>query len=280
MIKNLLKKYFLNYLWLLHRPVVLKNFNLKNSHSGETCLIFGNGGSLKYFDFSVLPDLKAICTAWTLVDKRMEKVNVKYWVWPDPYSKFPFKIRNGKLIKAYMLPVGRKIAIANPSVSHVNSLTNFYSSFHSSFPKMKNTIYFHHFEEINNVSSDLAGNFSTCAGSLDTMLGLAKYLGFSKAILLGCDYLGSPKLEGHFYSDSIPYYGTYDPQYVARIKEVANGLDVVVILKKGSLCQEFETVTFEEYFGAPEYYQSNTEIIDEEYLSLMRKACQNNQIYL
>lgn len=64
MIKNLLKKFFLNYLWLLHRPVVLKNFNLKNLHSGETCLIFGNGSSLKYFDFSVLPDLKAICTAF------------------------------------------------------------------------------------------------------------------------------------------------------------------------------------------------------------------------
>jgi hypothetical protein len=275
MVYNLAKK-FLNILWLLHRPIVLKNLNLKDSNSGETCLIFGNGGSLKYFDFSVLPGLKAICTAYSLADKRMEKVNVKYMVSPDSYNKSPFEINNGKLTKNYRLPIHKKMAIANPSISLVHSLTNFYFS----FPKMKNTIYFHHFGKINNVSNDLAGNFSTCQGSLDIMLGLAKYLGFSKAILLGCDYLGSPTLEGHFYSDSIPFYGTDKTQYVTRIKKVAGELDVVVILKKGSLCPEFESATFEEYFGVPEYYQSNTEFIDEEYLTMMRKGSQYKQIYM
>ena len=112
------------------------------------------------------------------------------------------------------------------------------------------------------------------------MISFAKYLGFSKAILLGCDYLGSPKLEGHFYSDSVPAYGNDDPQYVARIKKVAGELDVLVILPKGSSCSAFKTATFEEHFGAAEVYQSNTEIVDEEYLIMMRKATLNNQIWM
>jgi hypothetical protein len=41
------------------------------------------------------------------------------------------------------------------------------------------------------------------------MLGVAKYMGFSNAILLGCDYLGSPPVMGHFYADCKPFNGEY-----------------------------------------------------------------------
>ena len=145
---------------------------------------------------------------------------------------------------------------------------------YSLFFRSNNLSYFHHFEDKNSGSYNLAGNFSLANGALDMMIGLAKYMGFAKVILLGCDYLGSPTLVGHFYADSIPFYGTDKTQYVTRIKKVAGELDVVVILKKGSLCSVFESYTFEEYFGAPEYYQSNMEFIDEEYLIMMRKSDQ------
>lgn len=274
---NLLK-WFLNWFWKLHKPVVLKNSKLKGAHTGETCLIFGNGGSLKYYDFSVLPDLPAICTANSLIDKRLANVDMRYWVVPDSYALYPvtYNFIERKIQRAQLLPIKERIASKNRDITLISSLTNFYSF----FPKVKNVVYFHHFGEKQSLSYDLANNFSTCFGSLDIMIGVAKYLGFSKVILLGCDYLGSPKLEGHFYSDSIPVYGKDDPQYVARIKVVAGELDVLVILPKGSSCPVFKTATFEEYFGAAEAYQSNIEIVDEEYLIMMRKAALNNQIYL
>ena len=56
----------------------------------------------------------------------------------------------------------------------------------------------------NNSSFDLSNDFDYLDGSLDVMIGIAKYMGFSKAILLGCDYLGQPKVDGHFYSDEKP----------------------------------------------------------------------------
>ena len=49
----------------------------------------------------------------------------------------------------------------------------------------------------NNSSFDLSNDFNYLDGSLDIMIGIAKYMGFSKAILLGCDYLGQPKVDGH-----------------------------------------------------------------------------------
>jgi len=115
---------------------------------------------------------------------------------------------------------------------------------------------------------------------LDIMLGIAKYMGFSKVILLGCDYLGSPKLEGHFYSDVEPEYGDDDPSYAERIKKVAGNLDVLAIFPEGISCSVFKSATFEEYFGLPEFYQSNTQIVEEEYLVMMRKAALGKQIWM
>jgi hypothetical protein len=272
----LIFKIFLNWFWKLHRSVVFKNIKLKGMHAGETCLIFGNGGSLKYYDFTALPNLPSICTAYSLVDKRMNKINIKYWVIPDPYVLYPFLLEKGKLRKNFLHPILKKIALINPTVILVTSLTHFYSF----FPKMKEVVYFHHFGESNSSSSNLAGNFSTCTGSLDIMLGFARYLGFSKVILLGCDYLGSPKLEGHFYGDSVPSYGIDDQGYVARFKSANLEQDVIVILPKGSTCSIFKSATFEECFGVPDCYQENTEIIDKEYMIMMRKAEENNQIYM
>lgn len=273
---SLLKK-FLDWLWKLHYPVVLRNQKLKGLYTGETCLIFGNGGSLKYCDFSALPNLPAICTAYSLVDKRMDTINVKYWVIPDSYVLFPFLLKNGRFVKNHLLPLLKKIAIKHPKINLITSLTHFYCP----FPKMNSVTYFHHFGNKGDGGYDLAKYFSVCDGSLDIMLGVAKYLGFSKVVLLGCDYLGSPKLEGHFYSDAIPVCGIDEPkEYTSRIRKVAGQLDVTVILPTGYSCKYFDVASFKDYFGALEFYQSNEEIVGSEYLLLMRKAKQQNQIYM
>ena len=267
----------LNRFWTFHKAIVQKNLKYQNIHKGETCLIFGNGGSLKYYDLSAIEKkyLSIGCT-YSLADKRMSGLEMNYCVIPSAYFFYYFRKFSGanKIIINLIGPIVKKIISKNTNTQFFVSLTNYYSL----FCRSKNLSYFHHFEGKTPGSYDLAGHFSNASGALDMMISLAKYMGFAKVILLGCDYLGSPTLEGHFYSDSIPFYGADKPQYVTRIKKVAGELDVVVILKKGSLCQVFESYTFEEYFGAPEYYLSNTEIVDEGYLIMMRKASRYPQI--
>lgn len=274
---NLLKV-FLNWFWKLHKPAVLKNSKMKGLHAGETCLIFGNGGSLKYYDFSVLPDMPAMCTAYSLVDKRLANVDMRYWVVPDSYVLYPlvFNDTEKKIRQNYLLPILKKIASENPDTTLISSLTHFYSF----FKKVRHVVYFHHFGKKQSLSSDLAGEFNSCSGSLDIMLGAARYFGFSKVILLGCDYLGSPKLEGHFYADREPSVGVDDPSYAARISQAAGNLDVLAIFPKGHESPVFKSATYGDYFGCTEKYQVNNEFIDAEYLSMMRKAAKAKQIYM
>ena len=202
----------------------------------------------------------------------MSEFKLNYCVVPSAYYFYYLRLHSvsKKIVINFIGRIVKKTIIKNRNTQFFVSLTNYYSLFFRS----KNLSYFHHFGNKTSNSYDLAGNFSTLTGALDIMIGLAKYMGFAKVILLGCDYLGSPTLEGHFYADSVPIYGAYKPGYVTRIKEGVGDLDVVVILKKGSLCPVFESYNFEEYFGVPEYYQTNTEFIDEDYLIMMRKSDQ------
>jgi hypothetical protein len=270
-------KKILNIFWTFHKAVVQKNLKYQNIHTGQTCLIFGNGGSLKDYDLSAIGknNLSIGCT-YSLADKRMSGLEMNYCVIPSAYFFYYFRIHSlsKKIVINLIGKIVKKIISKNTNTQFFVSLTNYYSLFFRS----KNLSYFHHFEDKTIANFDLAGNFTNVSGALEMMISLAKYMGFAKVILLGCDYLGSPKLEGHFYADRIPFFGEDDPQYIDRLKDVFTELDVVVILPKGSSCQMFASYTFEEYFGVQEYYQSNTEIVDEDYLVMMRKASRHSQI--
>ena len=113
------------------------------------------------------------------------------------------------------------------------------------------------------------------------MIGVAKYLGFSKAVLLGCDYLGSPKLEGHFYSDEEPWFGdpVYD-DYLKRIKKVSEDIDILAIFPKGIKSTIFNSNSFDEYFDANEKKFVNEEIVNPKDLNLLRKAGIHEQLWM
>ena len=44
----------LNICWSFHKSVVQNNLKYQNIHKGQTCMIFGNGSSLKYYDLAVI----------------------------------------------------------------------------------------------------------------------------------------------------------------------------------------------------------------------------------
>ena len=94
-----LLKYILNNIWILHSSIIMKNLELKNIHKNETCLIFGNGSSLKYYDFSKLPKFDSIGCTYSLTDQRMKEANTKYCVLSNPYTMYPIYLNpyNNKL---------------------------------------------------------------------------------------------------------------------------------------------------------------------------------------
>ena len=263
--------------WRLHKVLVLKNKNFKNLHAGETCFIFANGASLKYYDISNIPKYPVIACGYTLIDKRMQSLNVKYMASTDPYLFYPYLYNTYPFVRKFQKNEIREIfadfIANNPQVQFFVNLTNFYSP----LCRSDNINYFHHFGDKNSKSYDLAGNFSICDGALDIMLGMAKYFGFSKAILIGCDYLGSPPVMGHFYADDKPFSGTYLSEYCSRVKSAAEGIEVLVILPQGISSPDFKFASYEEYFDIEKRYSENCEFIDLKYLERLRVAAKKDQ---
>ena|SRR3989338_11108347 len=277
--KKFIKETLTNF-WRLHKGRVLKNEKLKNTHAGETCFIFANGASLKYYDISKLPNFPSIVCTYSLIDKRLNNLNVKYCTLGESYSLYPILYNTYSHIRRFqrnkIRPIFENIIARNQHVTFFVNLTNCYSY----SCRHENVHHFYHFGDKTSLSYNLAGNFATCYGALDYMLGMAKYLGFSKAILLGCDYLGSPTTIGHFYSDTKPCTGPYFPEYCSRIKAAAEGIEVLVILPEGVSSPDFKYDSYERYFGLVKNYTENVEFIDSQYLQLMRKAAVPTQIIM
>ncbi len=274
-IKNLLL-----YFWRAHRFLVLRNKKFKNIHAGETCYIFGNGGSLKYYDISKLSkDTPVIVCSYSLIDKRMEALNIKYMVVTDSYNLYPWLYNTYPHVRKFQLnrvrPILKKIMEKTKGVHLFTSLTNLYATLF-----WKNSLnYVFHFGYKTPMSDDMAGNFSNVAGAADVMLATAKYLGFSKAIVMGCDYFGTPPMLGHFYADYEPFEwsSTDYVDYRARVKVASEGIDVLVILPEGVTSPDFKYDSYENYFGLAKKYQENHEFIDTSDLKMLWIAAKSFQ---
>jgi len=279
-------KYILNFFWKLHKPFVKKNKAFKNKHLGETCFIFGNGGSLKYYDIDELPDNPSIVCSYSLIDNRLKKLNIKYFVLTDSYLLYPFRYNTHSYVKKFQSNKIRLIFLDlirrhNKDIKIFISLTNVYAVFF----KWLDINFFHHFGRKESNSYDLSGDFSTCHGALDIMLGMAQYMGFSKAIVMGCDYLGTPTMLGHFYSDDEPHYASECHEegfshFRQRVKAVGKDIETLVILPEGATSPDFNYDSYENYFGLEKNYRNNFDFIDLKDIKLLREAAESNQAFM
>ena len=274
-------KFLFSKFWNLHRTLISKNITFKKKHINEECIILGNGSSLKFVDTGLLEDFIKIGCSYSLTDKRLQKIGLEYCVYSDTYLLYKFLRHSytGKIVLNRISPILKEIIIKNPDTIFFTSITNFYAF----FKKPKNLKYFHNFGIKKHGSSDLAKNLSMAEGALDIMLGVARYMGFSKIYLFGCDYLGSPKLEGHFYDFKTPVIGEDDVGYQRRLGELACGMDITLVVPNGTTSKVFKTITFDKFFSNKkgcEKYFPNTAIVSDEYLGRMETAGKHGQIWM
>ncbi len=139
---------------------------------------------------------------------------------------------------------------------------------------------------MNNFDFNLNNNFNCTTNSLEIMIGIAKYLGFKKLVLIGCDYLGEPKIDSHFYSDEDPWYGApIDSNYSERVKKLTDDIEIVVIFPNGISSKKFQSYTYEEYFNnklnenKTIQIKKNYDIIEKSDIELLRKAAEYSSQY-
>lgn len=282
-------KYFSNYFWKMHKNKLKNNVSLKNAYKDKSCVIFGNGGSLKYFDIKRHEGFFYMGTTYAMLHREIENLKPDFYVIPQKYDFYPFLYINNTVQKHWSFNHKRRIYDAimkkGEETRFFINLSNYYGFFYR--PKLLN--FFYSFKDLKSTNGefeyDLTNNFNCTEGSLEIMIGISKYLGFKRIILIGCDYLGTPKLEGHFYSNSDPWIGEpiYE-SYIKKIKKLTHDMEVITIFPKGIISNEFKSYTYDEFFEKKIdnrrdiKIKKNTDIINDFDFNLLKKADKNLQL--
>jgi hypothetical protein len=265
--------------WSLHSKLSARNSRFKGIHLGETCYIFANGGSLKYYDIDLLPRKLTFCCSFSLIDKRMQNRRPEYNFFTDSYLFYPILFNTYPFVRKFQKnefsEILQGIIQNNPKTHNFCNITNYYA-----VRKFENLSYFHHYGARTGQSYDLAYHFSTCGSALEVMVGAARFMGVQNIYLFGCDYLYDRPQLGHFYADYVPFIGEPMPEYLQKMKTTLEGINVKVVRPKGYSCENFDSVTYEDHFGLEPIYRHNHEMIEESILYQMRIAHKKFQLQM
>ena len=257
-----MKKLFFFFL----KNVLKHNLKFKNIAKKKECIIFGNGASLKNYNLKKFSDFDVIVTSMMYLHKDFKYLNVVadceiapfilYKYWKNPYSK---KIE--KNMKLEMLKKTLRFKYNHP---YFLSLSNFFSS-----TKQKNFYYLYDANEKNfSLEMDMAYKFPYLSGSLFCMIGIAKYMGYKKIILVGTDYLLDNPIIGHFYEkDSYTIsQKVFQENEIKFFKKIKEEIDIEIIVPQNHFSNFFKSFNYEIYFNEKENKKKNVDIISKENL--------------
>ena len=255
-------------LFNLTKKIILKNKNFKGIHNGESCYLFGNAKSLKYYDLSLFNDRVSIGCNSLFLHKDFGDMRMSYYYIGHSFFYYPYwrNIYTGKRERNI---IGSLYAAKFRENSDVNIFINV-----SDYPSLRgeNIFYFHNFDQhfTDYVDCSLDGVFSATQSALSGMLGVALFLGFKDVTLVGCDHLLRPKASEHFYE-----YGMLDEVNSSIMgQEILASAQKFVKLRvvspsniyRGDLIPHIQ---YDELTGQNPQFKENYEIISKDDLSVL-----------
>jgi len=236
---------------------------LADTESGSAYII-GNGVSLKSIDFLKLKQDPVIGCNFQFLHCEEKFLNTKYYLHLDPLrstgeirtglrSHFERYIRENKNIN-FFLSIRDYARFRGKNVFHLAPLGG---NWPGNKDYSKRIIF--------------RGKSQPLSGSLRGQISLAIYLGFSKATLLGHDYLLTPTYSRHFYE-----YGEgvktdlagWNSDFLRRASEF---IDLEIVGPAGSN-SSIPMKSATEVFRENTLYRENSEIISREDLALLSEA--------
>jgi len=249
----------------LSKSILARNRKFKNLHKGESCYIFGNGVSLKSMDIKQFSDRVSIGCGFIHLHNDFNETNIKYCLELHPFIYYPFwrNPYSGRWERNLLNSLLRRSLKSQKNLAYFCSLSNYFGL------RGDNIYYLHHFgfREPSLDRCDLHGNFSFMNGALRGMIGLAIYMGFERATLVGCDYTHSPKRVLHFYEKGegvvIPGRNDHNRDFFELVK---NRIDIATVTTPGSGSDVLKHVEYPDYTGESPVYSENLDIVKKDYL--------------
>tara|TARA_B100001989_G_scaffold253028_1_gene237586 strand:- start:359 stop:1231 length:873 start_codon:yes stop_codon:yes gene_type:complete len=271
-------------------PTSQKIINFKNSEKGA-CYIFGDGKSLKYYNFSSFSNLPSISLGLLSLHKGSKFLNIKYSLNCDSFSLIP-----GKNIYDYFIRFKSLIRSENPSraLSFLSIIklmrlgTSSYSKllftdnnilFNSNFIThcsnyyftkfLNNSFYFNHHMKINeNLDNQINKNlFNPYESSLNFSIYFAIFLGFTKIYLVGCDYQDIEPMSEHWWEHGEPKLTNMPSK--KYIEFMRNFIEIKIITLNKSFGNDF--ISYRNFSGKSLEYKENNKIICAKKLALLRR---------
>ncbi len=237
----------------------------RNIHKGETCYIFGDGPSIKWFDLSQFSDYVAICCGILPFHKDFNKLNIKYMTLVEPWFFVP-KIFQPKIIHEFKILAAeyKKLIKRSLDKEFFIHLSNIFSL------SGENVNYvFRGLPKNINRTDELLGQFDLFDGSFRAALALAYYFGFSKIYLVGFDaWTIQPARNGHWYEfgEGVFFEATnFDTDFLEIIKREAD----VYTISMDDESKNVKNINYDTFTGKPPEFKENYELLDAHYLNVL-----------
>ena len=246
----------------------------KDLHKGETCYLFGNGPSIKWFDMSNFSNHIGISCGNLLFHNNFNELDVKYQMLVFPRFFYPKWMRRNQELKnlsTYSRVYSEFISI-NKDVEFFINLSNF------PWKTGKNVNYVHRSmisrKSKLNIIKEIVDPFS---GSFHAMLSLAYFMGFSKVYLVGFDaWTIQPARTRRWYElgqGDIYEVDSHEQDFLNILKR---HMDIYTVLpcKNNDSCN-VQGVDYGELTGEKAKYKENYQISNQNFLKLM-ESCNGN----
>lgn len=246
----------------------------RNRHDGETCYIFGDGPSVKWFDFGKLRNHPAICCGMIPFHKDFDRLDARYIALVEPWLFAPkiFQPRILHCLRHIAAEYKRRIA-SLPDKEFFISLSNRF------FLKGNNINYvYRNLPNPINMIDRRLNQFDCFAGSFHASLSLAYYMGFKRIYLVGFDaWTIQP-------ARTLRWYELGDGEYfkptnfaLEYLQVFKSEIDIYTISRDGDSCN-VKNVSYASFTGQRPIYRENYELLSEHMLNIL-STCHEYKIF-
>ena len=264
---NFLKK----ILYKISEPILNRITSIKNNHEGESCYIFGDGISVKWFDLSLFSDKHVITLNKIIFHKQSNFLNLKYSLFLEPWYFYPYfwdRLDTKRWLKDDVHKLFRKFIKSRPDVYFFTNLSNYPVLWDSNIFFLFQTIQDHEsrfFEECY-----LSGQ-NIFKGSIQCAVSLAIYMGFKEIFLVGCDYTHEKSRNKHWFEKGEGVLAPH-PEYQKIFFNIASKyikITTITVEGKGNV---LPSITYSDFTGKQTLFKENKDLTDISILNSLTKS--------
>ena len=242
-----------------------------NYHKGESCYIFGDGPSIKWFDLNAFSDKISIITGLLHHHKDFHNLNVKYATLIEPWIFAGYKVRglfNPDLSQEKLI-IDDKITNDYRQYMKQSINTEFFINL-SNYLSMRGKNINYVYKDLplkNNVK--LLNNFELFGGSFYASLSLAYFLGFSKVYLIGHDaWTIQPVRNIRFYENGQGRTFNKEQGRDEQLEAYKQLIEIYTISPNGK-SNNVININYEDFTSSKIKYKENREILSKSSLELL-----------